>query len=189
MLLCNFNDDLNQYIEIHRGRSGASKASTMDLEKTGIEARGPIERGRMYTFRYFNANEKFYDTYPIVIGLDNLNKSNQMGINLHYIPFEARIPFIEDIIKSFSYVFESELKNAGNPEKQMFIKNFTYEAIKKSLGKKYNLAYAIRTYKIGKIKKPRLLGYEDWYLGAVNDDNFFFGGDINQAQLLYYTNI
>ena len=42
---------------------------------------------------------------------------------------------------------------------------------------------------MSRMKKPRLLGYEDWYIGAVNDDNFFFGGNINQAQALYYKNI
>ena len=69
------------------------------------------------------------------------------------------------------------------------MKDFTYDAVKQSLGKKYNLTYAIRQYRMSRMKKPRLLGYEDWYIGAANDDNFFFGGNINQAQTLYYKNI
>jgi hypothetical protein len=39
------------------------------------------------------------------------------------------------------------------------------------------------------MKDPKIIGYEDWYLGAINDDNFFFGGSILQAQDLYYQNI
>jgi hypothetical protein len=189
MIFGNFNDDLEQFLKENKGRSGASKASTASLSVIGLPAKGPLEQGRMYSFRYFTEDEPFYDTYPIVIGLGSSYGTNQMGINLHYIPYDVRIPFVQDTIKSFSYIFESQLKFAGNLNKQTYIKDFTYEAIKQSLGKKYNINYAIRQYRIDRMKKPRILGYEDWYIGAVNDDNFFFGGNINQAQALFYKNI
>jgi hypothetical protein len=189
MIVGNFDDDLNIYLAENKGRSGASKASTVALKDIGLPSKGPLEQGRMYTFRYFTEDETFYDTYPIVIGLGAGPGLNQLGINLHYIPYDARIPFLQDIVRSFSGIFESQLKFAGNPAKQTFMKDFTYDAVKQSLGKKYNLTYAIRQYKMGRMKKPRVLGYEDWYIGAVNDDNFFFGGNINQAQALYYKNI
>ncbi len=69
------------------------------------------------------------------------------------------------------------------------LSEFTYENLKKSLGRKYNITYAIRQYRMDRIKKPRMLGYEDWYIGAVNNQNHFFGGNINEAQALYYKNI
>ncbi len=42
---------------------------------------------------------------------------------------------------------------------------------------------------VNKMKNPYVLGYEDWYVGAVNNEDQFFGGNINQAQSLYYKNI
>jgi hypothetical protein len=189
MIVGNFEDDLNIFLGDNKGRSGASKASTTLLKSVGIPAKGPLEQGRMYSFRYFTEDEAFYDTYPIVIGLGPANGLNQLGINLHYIPYDARLPFVKDIVRSFSSVFESQLKYAGEVKRQMFMKDFTYDAVKQSLGKKYNLTYAVRQYRMDRMKEPRVLGYEDWYLGAVNDDNFFFGGNINQAQALYYKNI
>jgi len=189
MIIGNFNDDLNLYLAENKGRIGASKASTLALKTTSIPSRGTLESGRMYSFRYFTKDETFYDTYPIVIGLGGGINSNQLGINLHYIPYDIRISFVYDIIKSFSSIFESQLKFAGNLKRQTFIKDFTYDTIKKIFGKKYNLTYVVRQYKMSRMKNPRVLGYENWYIGAVNDDNFFFGGDINQAQALYYKNI
>lgn len=189
MIFGNFEDDLNQYLKENKGRIGASKASTNILSSIGIKSKGPLESGRMYSFRYFTPDETFYDTYPIVIGLGSIHGINQLGINLHYVPYSQRISLLKDIMRSYEGVFESQLKFVGSPEKQTFIKNFTYENVKQSLGKRYNLKYAIRQYRMDRMKSPRLFGYEDWYLGAVNDDNFFFGGNINQAQALYYKNI
>jgi hypothetical protein len=189
MIIGNFNDDLNLYLAENKGQIKASKASTLALKTIGAPSRGTLEPGRMYSFRYFTKDETFYDTYPIVIGLGSNIGLNQLGINLHYIPYDVRISFIQDIIKSFGGIFKSQLKFAGNLERQTFIKDFTYDNIKKTLGKKYNLTYAVRQYIMSRMKKPRVLGYENWYIGAVNDDNFFFGGNINQAQALYYKNI
>lgn len=189
MIVGNFEDDLNLYLTQNKGRLGASKASTIELAKIGVPSKGPLEPGRMYSFRYFTKDQRFYDTYPIVIGLGKSVGLNQVGINLHYIPYDAKIPLIKDIIKSFESIFESQIKLTDNPNKQTFIKEFTYDAVNQSFGKKYNLKYAIRQYRMDRMKDPRLLGYGDWYIGAVNDDNFFFGGNINEAQALYYKNI
>jgi hypothetical protein len=191
MIIGSFTDDLDLYIAENKGQSKASKASSKDLLLMGVKGTGVLDQGRMYTFRYFTEDETFYDTFPIVIGLGAVpgSMTNQLGINLHYIPYDARIPFMEDIIKSFSGFFERQFNNAGEVAKQTFNKDFTYEAVKKSLGRKYNLTYAIRQYRLDRMKDPKIIGYEDWYLGAVNDDNFFFGGSILQAQDLYYQNI
>jgi hypothetical protein len=191
MIIGNFTDDLDLYIAENKGQARASKASSNDLLAAGIKGTGVLDQGRMYTFRYFTEDEDFYDTFPIVIGLGAVpgSRTNQLGINLHYLPYDARIPFIEDIIKSFGSFFKSQFNFAGEIAKQSYNKNFTYEAVKKSLGKKYNLTYAIRQYRLDRMKDPKIIGYEDWYMGAVNDDNNFFGGDINQAQALYYKNI
>jgi hypothetical protein len=190
MIFGNFKDDLTQYILENKGQLGASKASTTTILAVGQQSKGLLEQGKMYAFRYFTDDEAFYDTYPIVIGLgQTINTTNQLGINLHYIPYEIRIPFINDVIRSFSDVIESQFKHADNPNKQIPLRNFTYDVVKQTLGKKYNLTTAIRQYRIDRMRKPLALSYENWYIGAVNNDNFFFGGNITQAQELYYKNI
>jgi hypothetical protein len=189
MIFGNFNDDLNQYLLENKGLFGASKASSIALLTRGEESKGPLDLGKMYAFRYFTSQEFFYDTFPIVIGLGAINETNQLGINLHYVPYRIRVSLINDITKSFSDFFESQIQLAGNPNVQRFNRNFTYDVVMKTLGKKYNLSYAIRQYRLDRMRKPRIIGYEDWYIGVVNDDNFFFGGTIREAQALYYKNI
>jgi hypothetical protein len=77
----------------------------------------------------------------------------------------------------------------GKPNMQSTLSEFTYENIKASLGRKYNLTYAVRQYRLDRMRNPIVLGYEDWYLGTVNNENHFYGGNINEAQALYYKNI
>lgn len=190
MIIGTFTDDLDLFLAENRGRTGASKASDQALSNIGIKAKGILDEGKMYSFQYFTPDESFYDTYPIVLGLGKSIDGHQLGLNLHYIPYEARIPFLTDVVKSFKSVIEKQIEiSQGKPDSQIRLKEFTYDNLKKSLGRKYNVTYAIRQYRLDRIRKPRMLGYEDWYIGAVNNENHFFGGNINQAQALYYKNI
>lgn len=185
-----FQEDLDIYLADYKGRSGASKQSDIDLKNIGSTAKGELENGKMYSFEYFTPDETFYDTYPIVLGLGKSIDNHQLAVNLHYIPYEARIPFLSDVVRSFQNVISTQINNSpGNPDMQTRLKEFTYDNLKVSLGRKYNLTYAVRQYRIDRIKKPRMLGYDDWYIGAVNNQNHFFGGNINEAQALYYKNI
>lgn len=189
-IIGSFTEDLDIYLTENRGRTGASKASANDLYKVGVKDTGVLENGKMYCFEYFTPDETFYDTNPIVLGLGKSIDNHQLGINLHYIPYEARIPFLTDVVRSFQNVIAQQLKGAtGNPKSQGSLKEFTYDNLKSSLARKYNLKYAIRQYRLDRIRKPKVLGYEDWYIGAVNNQNKFFGGNINEAQALYYKNI
>ena len=185
-----FKEDLDIYLAENKGRSGASRKSDAELSLIGSKAKGELENGKMYSFEYFTPDEFFYDTYPIVLGLGKSIDNHQLGLNLHYIPYEARIPFLSDVVRSFQNVISSQINNApGKPDMQLRLSEFTYDNLKKSLGRKYNVTYAVRQYRIDRIRKPRMLGYEDWYIGAVNNQNHFFGGNINEAQALYYKNI
>ena len=185
-----FQVDLDIYLKENKGRSGASKQSDSSLSTIGDKARGDLENGKMYSFEYFTPEETFYDTYPIVLGLGKSIDNHQLGLNLHYIPYDARVPFLSDVFKSFKSTISSAInKSPGNPDAQPRLSEFTYDNLKKSLGRKYNVTYAIRQYRLDRIRKPRMLGYEDWYIGAVNNQNHFFGGNINEAQALYYKNI
>jgi hypothetical protein len=63
-------------------------------------------------------------------------------------------------------------------------KNFINDFVKKTDLNKFK-----KVYKMDRMKDPYVIGYENWYVGAVNNENQFYGGNINQAQSLYYKNI
>ena len=96
-----FQEDLDIYLAENKGRTGASKQSDKDLKTSGSKAKGILDNGKMYSFEYFTPDETFYDTYPLVLGLGKSDNDHQLGLNLHYIPYDARVPFLSDVFKSF----------------------------------------------------------------------------------------
>ena len=107
-----FQEDLDIYLADYKGRSGASKQSDIDLKSIGSTAKGELENGKMYSFEYFTPDETFYDTYPIVLGLGRSIDNHQLAVNLHYIPYEARIPFLSDVVRSFKNVISTQINNS-----------------------------------------------------------------------------
>lgn len=105
------------------------------------------------------------------------------------MPYEARVPFMKEIAKNFMRF--PDFKNAVEIDtlNQAPITTFKWEFLKRALGKKYNLTYCTRQYIMSKMKNPIVIGYEDYYMGTVNNEDNFYGGNINQAQSLYYKNI
>ena len=190
-LIGSFKEDLELYLAESKGRTGASKQSQIDIPKVSASSDGVLNPGQMYCFNYYTKDEIFYDTKPLVLGLGESDNGHQLGINLHYMPYEARIPFLTELTSSLASQIKGLTKGyaLGNPENQSPITNFRWEFVKRAFGKKYNLTYCTRQYIIKKMKNPYVLGYEDWYVGAVNNESDFYGGNINQAQALYYKNI
>ena len=186
-----FTEDLDTYLTDSKGRNGASKQSKKDIPNIGAKSDGVLNPGQMYSFYYYTKDEAFYDSHPLVLGLGESIDGHQLGINLHYMPYEARIPFLTELTVSLQSQISSLTKgNAlGNPDAQKPITAFKWEFVKAAFGKKYNLTYCTRQYIMKKMKNPYVLGYEDWYVGAVNNESDFYGGNINQAQSLYYKNI
>mgnify|MGYP003635791715 FL=1 len=182
-----FNADLDIYLTESKGRTGASKRSSNDILVMGAKSKGPLLPGKMYCFNYYTTEEAFYDTKPLVIGLGESDDGHQLGINLHYMPYEARIPFLTELTKTLKNQIESNKKE--DPLLESPITTFKWKFLKQALGKKYNLTYCVRQYKMDRMKNPYVIGYADWYVGAVNNEDEFFGGNINQAQSLYYKNI
>jgi len=185
-----FAKDLEIYLSDNKGHSGASRQSQVDIKKIAIKGNGILQKGKMYAFQYFTKLEKQSDSFPIVIGLGN-NGKNQLGLNLHYMPYNARIQFLKELTKSLESQITLQLKDnkLGNPNIQSQIDSFTWNNLNESFGKKYNLQYCIRQYNLNNMINVYNLGYEHWYLGAVNDENSFIGGNINTIQSLFYKNI
>jgi hypothetical protein len=182
-----FKADLDVYLTESKGRTGASKRSTSDIITQGAKGKGLLEAGKMYSFKYYTTEEHFYDTNPIVIGLGESDDGHQLGINLHYMPYESRIPFLTQLTSTLKSQIQNKV--ASNPANEAPIPMFQWKFLKRALGKKYNLSYCVRQYKIDRMKDPYVIGYNNWYIGAVNNEDQFFGGNINQAQSLYYKNI
>ena len=67
----------------------------------------------MYSFEYFTPDETFYDTYPLVLGLGKSDNDHQLGVNIHYIPYDARIPFLSDVFKSFNFPSLNNISNSS----------------------------------------------------------------------------
>jgi hypothetical protein len=183
----NFKADLDIYLTESKGRTGASKRSTSDILSIGAKGKGPLEPGKMYSFKYYTTEELFYDTQPLVIGLGESDDGHQLGINLHYMPYEARIPFLTQLTSTLKNQMKGNSTN--NPLIEPPIPTFKWEFLKRALGKKYNLSYCVRQYRMDRMKDPYVISYSDWHIGAVSNEDQFFGGNINQAQSLYYKNI
>ena len=179
-----FKADLDIYLTESKGRTGASKRSSTDIPKISASSDGVLNPGKMYCFNYYTTDEMFYDTKPLVIGLGESDDGHQLGINLHYMPYEVRIPFLTQLTSTLKNQIQGKIKE--DPADEAPIPAFQYKFLKMALGKKFNLTYCIRQYKIDRMKGPYVLGYGDWYVGAVNNEDQFFGGNINQAQALYY---
>jgi len=182
-----FKEDLDIYLTESKGRTGASKRSIGDIPIMGARSKGPLEPGKMYCFNYYTTEETFYDTKPLVIGLGESDDGHQLGINLHYMPYEARIPFLTQLTSTLKTQIQYNLND--NPLLEGPITTFQWKFLKRALGQKYNLTYCVRQYRLDRMKDPYVIGYGDWYVGAVNNEDQFFGGNINQAQSLYYKNI
>jgi len=182
-----FKSDFDIYLAESKGRVGASNRSVADILAMGAKGNGELEAGKMYSFNYYTTEEIFYDTNPIVIGLGESDDGHQLGINLHYMPYEARIPFLTQLTKTLKTQIQNKI--GDDPAKETSIPTFKWKFLKAALGKKYNLTYCVRQYRMDRMKDPYVIGYGDWHIGGANNDDQFFGGNINQAQALYYKNI
>ena len=188
-----FSQKIKDYVKEVGGRTKASKNSFKEIEKLlktteATRSDGRLRKGKMYCFRYFTPDEKAYDSYPVVIGLGKSDDGHQLGINLHYIPYLSRIRFVQSFLDSYAgSMRESTMGSmALNAASQHSINILNYFGIKGAFGNKFNMTRAIRQYKMNRMRYPIQLSYENWHLGVVNDENFFIGTNINEAQSKIY---
>ncbi len=179
-------ESISDYTKANGGKSGASKASQSQLNILGDTYSGRFQYGKMYSFRYFTPKPISYDSNPIVIGLGPSTDGNELGLNLHYLPYTVRKTFLDRIWQSYSNVIESNLAYSGKPRNQSPLPGFNWNNLKNAYGNHINLEHCVHQYKLGRIRNMRMLGYEDWYIAAANDENRFVGKSISQAQALYY---
>jgi hypothetical protein len=181
-------ESIATYTKGNGGRSKASKASQSQLNSLGVDYGGRFNYGKMYTFQYYTPKELNYDTNPIVLGLGPSVDGNELGLNLHYMPYNIRKNFLAKIWESYSNVINAQINgtNLGNPRNQAPLTGFNWTNLESAYGAYLNLEHCVHQYKIGRMRNMRMLGYEDWYIAAANDENRFYGKSIGEAQALYY---
>ena len=191
-----FVQEVKEYVKGLGGRAKASKLSfpyinNLMKTKEAVTSNGRLEKGKMYVFRYFTPAEQMYDSYPVVIGLGSSDDGHQLGINLHYIPYDTRLQFVQNFKDSYmGSITESTIGfYSFNAQAQLPINIVDYKSIKHAFGKKYNITYAIRQYSLKRMRNPLVLSYENWHIGVVNDENYFIGTNINEAQSKFFANI
>lgn len=186
-----FSEKLKTYLKDNQGKTKASRKSDVDIKSVSTSASGVLQNGKMYAFNYFPKVASFFDSYPIVIGLGRSDYGNQLGLNLHYIPYKFRVSFLEDLTKSLQSFLAQQLKGArvNNPSIQAANTSLTWDNLNSAFKNKYNLKSAVRQYDMTSMSSVRCIGYENWHLGAIHNENYFVGGTIGQAQSLYYKNI
>lgn len=185
----NLSTLIENYVKENRDRRRASRVSQSEIQRVSTSSGGRFDLGKMYTFRYFTVEEPWYDTQPIVLGLGPGPDGNQLGLNLHYMPYLIRKSMLNLIWTSFSATIQQQLKgtNLGKPSNQAPLIGFTWSNLKQAYGQMFNLEHCVKQYRLDRMSEPRILGYESWQVGAVNDENRFHGITIRQAQALYYT--
>lgn len=191
MTINDFNKTLDKYIKDNKGPVLASRQSEKDIKDQGLGSTGRFKVGKMYSFRYFTPDEAKYDTSPLIISLGPTPEGHQLGLNLHYLPYTVRVDFVSRIIKSYTSFFTRQISGniIKNPRLQPGLSGFNYNSLNEAFGSRYNFKHSIHMYKLNRINSPVVLGYENWHLGVVNNENYFFGTNINEAQALYYKNI
>ena len=137
-----YNEDLKLFLETYRSRTIASKQSAIDIRtEITTKGKGVLETGKMYSFEYYTTEETFYDTNPIVLGLGESDNGHQLGINLHYMPYEARLPFMELVVKAFKRFPQFKGATDVSVQKQRAITSFTWEFLKRSFNLLYTTVY------------------------------------------------
>jgi len=182
-------DTIHKYVKDNKGLVGASKQSQIDIERVGYQSNGKFKLGKMYSFRYYTPDEPKYDTYPLILSLGPSIDGHQLGLNLHYLPYNIKTDFLSRIIKSYSTFFTRQISGniIKNPKYQPGLSGFNYNSLNEAFGRKYNFKHGIHQYNLNRIRMPVIIGYENWHLGALNNQNYFIGTNINEAQSLYFS--
>lgn len=179
---------IEEYVKANGGQRRASSASQSQLGVLSDRYGGRFDFGKMYFFQYFTQDEPWYDTNPIVLGLGPSDDGNELGINLHYMPYRVRKQLLTLVWSSFSRTIKQQIDgpNLGKPTRQSALTGFTWNNIKGAYGTRFNIKHCIKQYRLDRMRNMRIVGYENWYIAAANDEDRFHNTTIGQVQAMYY---
>lgn len=186
-LLGNYKDDLTQFLlESGNNLKQASTRANELILGSGINAKLPFIPFRMYGFYYNAKTVNEWDMYPVAISLGPANDfKNQLCINLHFIPISIRLKFLEYIVKNYDSFLSYSAMYAGQPKSQNMAIAFNYDLLVSFL-KHWGVDKAIRQYRTADIIDPRHYSFEEWYLGAIHDEDTFIGLNKTKIHEMYF---
>jgi hypothetical protein len=135
--------------------------------------------GKIYKFNYIAkyADEMpYYDSTPIVISLGRHKTQKglvERGINLNYLPKDARINAVDSIYKIFENVINEQLKNkmSGNVYNQRGLP-LNYKNIGRIVDI-LHLSFAVKNYIVGRKSSVGIISYNNWDKACMLEtDNF-----------------
>ena len=191
-------------IENKKGQNKLTEIESTDQESLIITLNGgyPIP-GMIYTFIYGEPDQiqtkkeikDFIDMIPIVFCINNIVGSFK-GINMNMLPPNTRLDFLDSLYHTFEDFFERNVDVLAQNNKLALNKRFI-EYVKSGKGQELlkifnsknnaNFNYGYRSYKIEKIKKLRMIEYNEWkYISILEPRDAFRKLNFNQIHKLYY---
>lgn len=152
--------------------------------------------GSIYTFEYFPETWKsldFYDLRPIVMSIERRKTENgwiEVGINFNMLPPKYRMYILEILGKVFASRFDLNDKAmiAGKDPIPVFNQDKTiWDVLNKVLGEvgKTGFSFAIRHYKIDRIKNPKIIELEDWESVMFSEAKTLIGTSPGELQKIF----
>lgn len=194
-----------KYIEQNlRGEKKLTEIESTDQESIIISRNGgyPIP-GMIYTFLYGEPDQimlrvgqkDFIDVVPLVFCMNNQPGSFR-GINMNMLPSEIRLRFLDSFYDVFDDFFKREAETLAQNNKLALNKRFI-EYVKSGKGQNMlqlfnqrhsaNFNYGYRSYKIEKVKRLRMIEYNEWlYIPFLEPKEAFRGMNQSQMHKLYY---
>jgi len=194
-----------KYIEQNlRGEKKLTEIESTDQESIIISRNGgyPIP-GMIYTFLYGEPDQimlrvgqkDFIDVVPLVFCMNNQQGSFR-GINMNMLPSEIRLRFLDSFYDVFDDFFKREAETLAQSNKLALNKRFI-EYVKSGKGQNMlklfnqrhsaNFNYGYRSYKIEKVKRLRMIEYNEWlYIPFLEPKEAFRGMNQSQMHKLYY---
>ena len=175
-----FSQQVKNFVQNARGLDNAQMAADKWFRTTGKSQKdksiesyaGPFQPGKIYIFRYENPvtedRLKQWDLNPVVLSLGTVDGLD-VGINLNYLPYNAKLRILDLIYKSFDSKIEEQVSKApGDAKGQKPILSFNAETLQQFLNKA-GLGYAIKRYVTGLRKRSKVVSAEGWkYVPLLN---------------------
>jgi len=198
------NRDFKAYVELWEKKYGGAQQASQyvmgwyeetikDKHNTYIEpfSMPELTRGKMYKFRYDPVTKdrlSYWDQSPCIISLGLAqNGKCEMGININFLPKEARYWMMGEIFRFYEAdiiaAADGKQWRRANEQKEVIIE---YDLIAKNL-KEWGLDFAIRQYYLNQMQELYVVCYEEWIRMSMAEWNDYDGKykTMNEIEKLY----
>lgn len=190
-------------IQDKKGTAKLEEIESTDQESKLLKMNGgyPIP-GMIYTFLYGQPDQimlrfgqkDFIDIAPMVFCTNN-DRGSFKGINMNMLPPEIRLQFLDSFYEVFKDFFLRQAEELSQNDKLAINMRFLsyakagkgQEMLKKfNAQNNANFNYGYRSYKIEKVKRLRMVEYNEWnYLPFLEPKNAFRKMNYSDIHKLY----